>query len=80
MNLKEAYNALTGVPTPKQAFLREIAEIAMVTDTTVMQWIIGAVRPGRKALQLLANHYQCSVEELGLLPEEDDSKQDKERE
>lgn len=67
MNLKEAYNALGEVPTPKQAFIKEIARIAMVSEATALQWLSGTTRPAKVRLKLLADHYECKPEELGLI-------------
>lgn len=73
MNIREAYNNLDGVPTPKQAFLKQIADIALVSETTVLQWLTPrGAKPGRKALELLARHFGCSVEDLGLSKDNND--------
>ena len=73
MNIRTEYNKLDGVPTPKQAFLREIAEIALVSEATVQQWLApSGARPGRKSLELLARHFGCTVEDLGLTTKDDE--------
>lgn len=69
MNIRKSYRQLEGVPTPKQAFLREVAEVAMVSESTVLQWITGDRNPSNARLKLLADHYQCTPEELGITDE-----------
>lgn len=71
MNLKEAYNALGEVPTPKQAFIKEIASVAMVSEATALQWLSGTTRPAKVRLKLLADHYECKPEELGLIDDKE---------
>ena len=70
MNIRHAYNALGEVPTPKQAFVKEIAGVAMVSEDTVRRWILGIDNPAPVRLMLLAKHFNCEVEELGLTPTE----------
>lgn len=67
MNIVKEYNKLDTAPTPKQAFIREIAEVALVSEKTAQQWLVpSGAKPGRKALELLARHYGCTIKELGL--------------
>lgn len=66
MNIREHYKKLESVPTPKQAFLREVAEVAMVSDATVLAWISGDRNPSNARLKLLSDHYNCDPDELGI--------------
>lgn len=54
-------------PTPRQDFIREIADAALVSETTVEQWMTPkGAKPGAKSLRLLAIHFGCEVEDLGF--------------
>ena len=70
---KEIYSELDDEETPKQRFLREMAEISGRKIQTVKQWLCGTQIPADDTIQILADHF--GVEPSSLFPEIPKSKQ-----
>ena len=70
---KEIYSELDDKETPKQRFLREVAEITGRKIQTVKQWLCGSQIPTDDTIQVIADYF--NVEPSSLFPEVPKNKQ-----
>lgn len=66
-SLLELYSALNNEETPKQKFLREVAEVTGRKPQTVKQWLSGLQLPTEETIQKIAAHFK--VDPKGLFPQ-----------
>lgn len=66
-SLLELYSALNNEETPKQKFLREVAEVTGRKPQTVKQWLSGTQFPTPETIEKIANHF--GLDPLGLFPQ-----------
>ena len=67
ISFREIYSELDDKETPKQRFLREIAELTGRKLQTVKQWLCGSQIPTEETINTIADHFQ--VDPSGLFPE-----------
>lgn len=67
ISFKEIYSELDDKETPKQRFLREIAELTGRKLQTVKQWLCGSQIPTEETIKIIAEHFQ--VDPSALFPE-----------
>lgn len=46
-------------PTPRQAFVTEVAKVTKKAETTVRQWINGFTVPDALTVDVIARHFDC---------------------
>lgn len=63
-SFKEIYSELDNLETPKQKFLREIAELTGRKLQTVKQWLCGSQVPSEDTIQLLADYFNVEPDSL----------------
>lgn len=61
---KDYYLAEGKKPTPRQAFIAEIARITKKSETTVKQWVNGIQTPDALTRHVIANRLKCDPETL----------------
>jgi transcriptional regulator with XRE-family HTH domain len=64
MALKEYYEKIGELPTPKKEFREKVAESCGVTEMTVFRWISGKIIPEKLTREKLSEITGLSVEEL----------------
>lgn len=64
MSFKDLYNKEGAKPTPRQAFITEVARITKKAETTVKQWINGIQTPDALTIDTIAKHFDCDPETL----------------
>ena len=72
-SFKEIYSELEDRETPKQRFIREVAEITDRKIQTVKQWLCGSQIPADDTIRVIADHF--NVEPSSLFPQVPKNKQ-----
>ena len=74
--LATCYANAVNQETPKQKFIRELAEKTGKTTATVKQWVYGVQVPNKATIDLIASIYD--IDPAGLFPKENDDQSNSE--
>lgn len=61
---KEMYEEVKGQPTPARKFIKEVAALTHSHEMTVRMWLTGRQRPDMLAQDVIAKHFNVSVDTL----------------
>lgn len=64
ISFSDLYKYESEKPTPRQAFVAEVARITAKAEATVKQWANGIQVPDKLSIQTIANHFGCDPETL----------------
>lgn len=64
MTFLDLYRMEGEKPTPRQAFIAEVARVTKKAETTVKQWVRGMVVPDELTIDTLAKHFNCDPDSL----------------
>ena len=53
----DLYKEACSKPTPRQAFIQEVARLTLRSESAVELWAAGATKPNKEIQRLIAGHF-----------------------